>query len=75
LRTLITLLPAIGCLAMMLVMWRPMMVKRNKDQSAADQPDDRPGLESQEMAQLREEVAVLKAKLALQEENGAERPT
>jgi hypothetical protein len=73
LRTLIALLPLIGCLAMILFMWGPMMFRKNQDQPASDKPDGRPAHESQEIAELREEVAVLKAKLALQEENGAER--
>jgi hypothetical protein len=73
LRTLIALLPLIVCLAMMLLMWRPGMFRKDRDQPAGDNPDGRPAHESQEIAQLREEVAVLKAKQGAQEQNGAER--
>lgn len=59
---------------MMLVMCGPMIFKRNRqgarqtDQSAELKP------ESNEVAELREEVALLKAKLAIEEQERESEP-
>lgn len=68
-RTFLTFLPAIGCLVMMLVMCGPMMLKRNKGRSSAVEDDPTPV--SKEIAELRDEISSLKAKLALQEGSDA----
>jgi hypothetical protein len=67
-RTFLTLLPAIGCLVMMLVMCGPMMLKRNRSRSSAV---EYPTSFSKDVAELRDEVSSLKAKLALQEGSDA----
>jgi hypothetical protein len=69
LRTLLTFLPVIGCLLMMLVMCVPMMLKRNKGRSSAADDDSTPV--PKDIAELRDEVSSLKAKLALQEGSDA----
>jgi hypothetical protein len=66
LRTFFTFLPVIGCLVMMLVMCAPMMLKRNKGRPSAAADD--PTHVSMDIAELRDEVSSLKAKLALQED-------
>ena len=59
-RWLVTALPALACLGMMLAMCIPMM--RSRDKGHSD------GASSSEMAELREEIARLKAERALDEE-------
>jgi hypothetical protein len=53
-RTLLTYLPAIACLAILLVVCLPMLMKRD-------------GHDSDEVAQLREEVARLRTELAVRD--------
>jgi hypothetical protein len=69
LRTFLTFLPAIGCLAMMLVMCGPMMLKRSKGRSSAVEDD--PNYVSKDIAELRDEVSSLRARLALREGSNA----
>lgn len=59
-RTLLTFLPALACAAMMLVCVRMMFGHRQ-------QPTEDAG--AQEIAELREEVARLRAQRALEEEH------
>ncbi|MGH2752990.1 MAG: hypothetical protein ACRDLB_01025 [Actinomycetota bacterium] len=56
-RWLVTALPALACGAMMLVMCVPMLLRRNKATSEAASEED--------IAALREEIALLKAERAL----------
>lgn len=71
-KTLVYLLPAIACLAMMLVMCGPMLFKKNTRQAAATDDNPDTTAEWKQLAELREEVALLKAKLALKEEDDSE---
>lgn len=68
-RTFLTFLPVIGCLVMMLVMCGPMMLKMNKGRSSAADENSPPV--SKDIAELRDKVSALKAKLALQEDADA----
>jgi cell division protein FtsB len=63
-RTLLTYLPVVGCLAMMLIVCGPMMFRRNK--GAANGYDQQPeaAAHTDEVAQLREEVAMLRAQIS-----------
>lgn len=56
-RWLVTALPALACLGMMLVMCVPMLMNRKHDSHE--------GASKEDVAALREEIALLKAKRAL----------
>lgn len=56
-RWLVTALPALACGAMMLVICVPMLLNRNKGTNEAASQED--------VAALREEIALLKAERAL----------
>lgn len=60
--TLLSYLPALACAGMMLVICLPMMRNMHKGHGEADDSATR-----QEIAELREEIARLKAERALQE--------
>ncbi|MGH2375565.1 MAG: hypothetical protein ACRD1T_04835 [Acidimicrobiia bacterium] len=66
-RTLLSYLPLVGCLAMMLFICVPMMLRRNNNASCADDQTTTPS--SNEIAELREEVSLLKAQLALKNDS------
>lgn len=67
-RALVIYLPALACLAMMAVICIPMLLSHRKrnDSNLTDQETD------PEIAELREEVAVLKARLALDDDASSE---
>lgn len=66
-RILLSYLPFVGCLAMVLFMCGPMMFRRNKNTSSAD--DQASTASSNEIAELREEVSLLKAQIALKDDS------
>jgi hypothetical protein len=70
-RTLLTYLPALGCLTMMLIVCGPMIFRRNKGDASVHNSTQSTS-SSQEIAQLREEVAVLKAQITLKEQSDSE---
>ncbi len=64
-RSLAVYLPALACGAMMLLICVPMLLGRNHNQ-----PTDQ-GVSQQDVGELREEIARLKAERALEDKSGA----
>ncbi|MDQ3964739.1 MAG: hypothetical protein M3277_12645 [Actinomycetota bacterium] len=61
-RTLIAYLPVIACVALMALICIPMMRNMHKGHGETDDPDTQ-----REIAELREEIALLKAERALED--------
>ena len=64
-RSLAVYLPALACGAMMLLICVPMLLGRKHNQPTNQ------GVSQQEIAELREEIAGLKAERALEDKSGA----
>ncbi|MGI8426735.1 MAG: hypothetical protein ACR2M4_09120 [Actinomycetota bacterium] len=66
-RNFLSYLPLVGCLAMVLFMCGPMMFRRNKHSLSAEEQATTSS--SNEIAELREEVSLLKAQIALKDDS------
>ncbi|MGH2690378.1 MAG: hypothetical protein ACRDKW_16455 [Actinomycetota bacterium] len=64
-RTLLAYLPGLFCLAMVLLVCGPMLLRRARGQGC--EPSAPPAATAEEVAELKEELARLRAELALRQ--------